>query len=181
LRPTQHALFPPTMAATPVVIKTEDDQEIPVSDVSLLLRYWGFVKEIPGFGPDDDIEAGDELPLPFASKGLLEQILTFTERFSEAEFTPERPIKRKALVAQGIPEWASDLITTLSVPARFELLEAAEALQFDGLVEFAAAAIAHIYVSMDEDTRNATFGLSRDLTPHEEAEIRRKNPWAEEA
>ena len=59
----------------------------------------------------------------------------------------------------------------MSLSDHFELLKAADELQFDQLTDFMAAVIAHYYVMLPEEVKAATFALSRDFTPEEEAQV----------
>lgn len=70
-----------------------------------------------------------------------------------------------------MPSWANDFNEEIPVPEKFELLQAADEVQFEGLVEFMACCIAKLYVDMDTKVKAATFALSRDYTPEEEAAV----------
>ncbi|KAA0167177.1 hypothetical protein FNF27_03101 [Cafeteria roenbergensis] len=165
--------------ALSVIIKTTDDAEIKASR-DLVTKYFGVVREFPGFGEEDDKEDNEEVPLSH-SKTVIERMIAFAEKFNTEEFKPPRPIKKtKSLTEQGVPAWASEFNDSIPLAEKFELLQAADEVQFEGLVELMACSIAKVYVDMDPKVKAATFALSRDYTPEEEAAIRKEETWAEE-
>ncbi len=91
-----------------------------------------------------------------------------------------QPIKKtKSLTEQGVPAWASEFNDSIPLAEKFELLQAADEVQFEGLVELMACSIAKVYVDMDPKVKAATFALSRDYTPEEEAAV--SACWASES
>ena len=74
--------------ALSVIIKTTDDAEIKASR-DLVTKYFGVVREFPGFGEEDDKEDNEEVPLSH-SKTVIERMIAFAEKFNTEEFKPPR-------------------------------------------------------------------------------------------
>jgi len=81
-------------------------------------------------------------------------------------------MKTSPLTEQGTPGWAAEFVASMPISDLFELLQAADELQFEGLTAFMAAVIAHQYLNLPTNIRDATFGMTRALTLEEDALVR---------
>jgi hypothetical protein len=91
-----------------------------------------------------------------------------------------QPLDSADLTANGVAAWAIDFLGTLDMGAKFDLLIAAEEVQFDELVQLLSAAIAAHIKGLSTEALNATFALDREFTDKELTDIRKEEAWAEE-
>jgi len=75
------------MSSISVRITTASGEEIP-ADLALVTKHLQIVKEIPGFGPDDEPSEDDMLPLA-VSKKVIVRVLEFATSYDGSEFTLE--------------------------------------------------------------------------------------------
>jgi hypothetical protein len=100
-----------------------------------------------------------------------------------------RPLKRHGeLEESGVPGWAINWINSLfegrsaeeSWDTVFELMNAADFINYPSLLKVLCAKVASRICAMDEETKRIVFKPTRTLTPEEEEQIHEQNRWAEE-
>jgi len=63
----------------------------------------------------------------------------------------------------------------------FDIMDCANDLIYNTLTELACAFVASKLKGMDDKVFFATFGLTHDFTPDQEADIRQANKWVDDA
>jgi len=111
-----------------------------------------------------------------------------TSSLLTTSFFYPQPLKTSSLTDSGVPEWAVQWITdAIKVDGKedlnklFDLMNASNELIYNTLTELTCAFTAAKLKDMDDKVFYATFGLTRDFTPEEEADVRASNKWVEDA
>lgn len=128
----------------------------------------------------DGLEDG-EIDVTGVSEATLKLVLEFlnmrTERLCP---TSKRPIRDKSdLAKNGVDEVFAKWIEAKSNPEAFALLNAADFLRIENLMDLAAVKLARRYLQWTMHEKRGVFG-TYDLTPDEEEQLKKEHPWAEE-
>ncbi|KAI0837620.1 E3 ubiquitin ligase complex SCF subunit scon-3 [Hypoxylon sp. FL0890] len=87
-------------------------------------------------------------------------------------FTP----RHKGLVE--LPDWTKDFFKALTQEEAFAIINAANFLDIQLLIEYTAKHIADQIKGMTTEQMREYFNIENDFTPEEENRIRRENAWA---
>ena len=132
---------------------------------------------------DDDDENADkttEIPLPNVKSEVLRKVIEFCEHHLAEPMTEiEKPLKSQNM-ADVVQKWYADFVDLEQV-LLFELILAANYMDIKPLLDLTCATVASMIKGKTPDEIRATFNITNDFTPEEEAAVREENKWCEEA
>ena len=158
---------------------------------------------------DDECDDGGtsgptEMPLPNVKAPVLRKVIEFCEHHLEEPMTEiEKPLKSQ-LMADVVQKWYADFVDLEQVML-FELILAANYMDIKPLLDLTCATVAsmikgktvsllglqlhHVSISTSNESDldikpeeiRATFNITNDFSPEEEAQVREENKWCEEA
>nr|TKW35935.1 hypothetical protein SEVIR_2G407900v2 [Setaria viridis] len=80
--------------------------------------------------------------------------------------------------SKELEEWDRKLVDRLSQDALFDLVEAADSLKMDGLLDVTCRKLADMMKGKTTAQIRETFNIENDFTKEQEEEIRREHAWA---
>jgi len=133
---------------------------------------------------DDDDKKGSgkttEIPLPNVKSEVLKKVIEFCEHhLSEPMTEVEKPLKSQNM-ADVVQKWYADFVDLEQV-LLFELILAANYMDIKPLLDLTCATVASMIKGKTPDEIRATFNITNDFSPEEEAQVREENKWCEEA
>ena len=129
---------------------------------------------------DDDDEQTIEIPLPNVKSQVLQKVIEFCEHHLEQPMTEiEKPLKSQVM-ADVVQKWYADFVELEQV-LLFELILAANYMDIKPLLDLTCATVASMIKGKSPDDIRATFNITNDFSPEEEAQVRDENRWCEEA
>jgi len=138
---------------------------------------------------DDDEEEGadkkpsgkvTEIPLPNVKSEVLKKVIEFCEHHLAEPMTEvEKPLKSQNM-ADVVQKWYADFVDLEQV-LLFELILAANYMDIKPLLDLTCATVASMIKGKTPDEIRATFNITNDFSPEEEAQVREENKWCEEA
>jgi len=150
-----------------VSVRTNDDNvySVLVSDTEMSKTLTDLIAGAP---------AGGEIPLPDVSGDVLEKVIAWIKMHKDDPITPaaETPVN---LTEQDIAFFGE-----LSQEMIFELIFAANYLDIRKLLDMCCRAVANSVLGKTPKEIYALFGVTKELTPEEEAQVRAENPWLED-
>lgn len=174
---------PATSGANVELISKEGDRfpvPMTVANMSEL------VKSMMDDNEDDDDDDGDEneksteIPLPNVKSNVLQKVIEFCEQHLKEPMTEiEKPLKSQNM-ADVVQKWYADFVDLEQVML-FELILAANYMDIKPLLDLTCATVASMIKGKTPDEIRATFNITNDFTPEEEAQVREENKWCEEA
>jgi len=122
-----------------------------------------------------DLGDPDEpIPIPSTKEPVLEKALEWC-----AHHRNDPPIEGRNRITD-ISEWDQEFMAQLDSDMLFEIMLAANFLDIKLLLQVCCKTAAdHIKGKSPEEIRRI-FGLQKDFTPEEEAQIRRENEWVDD-
>lgn len=123
---------------------------------------------------DEDTENDLEIPLPNVKSDTLERIIRFCvhhETYPMKEI--EKPLK-SSVMKEIVPEWDAEFIDGLSQPDLYDLILAANYMDFAYLLDLACAKVASTLKGKTSAEIRANMGITEEFTPEEEARIKEK-------
>ena len=140
------------------------------------------VKSMMDEDADDDDDAGSptEIPLPNVKAQVLRKVIEFCEHHLEEPMTEiEKPLKSQNM-GDVVQSWYAEFVNLEQV-LLFELILAANYMDIKPLLDLTCATVASMIKGKTPDEIRATFNITNDFTPEEEAQVREENKWCEEA
>jgi S-phase kinase-associated protein 1 len=129
---------------------------------------------------DDDDERAIEIPLSNVKSQVLHKVIEFCEHHLEQPMTEiEKPLKSQVM-ADVVQKWYADFVELEQV-LLFELILAANYMDIKPLLDLTCATVASMIKGKSPDDIRATFNITNDFSPEEEAQVRDENRWCEEA
>ena len=130
----------------------------------------------------EDTGKEGEIPIPNIQLPILRKVLEFCEHYRVSNPKEiKKPLVSKELSENGVDEWDVKFIEMERVDDLIDLIVAANFLDIESLVNLGCAKIATIIKGKSVEEIRDVFGIQNDFTPHEEAQLREENKWAEEA
>ena len=123
---------------------------------------------------DEDTENDLEIPLPNVKSDTLERIIRFCVHH---ETYPMKEIKKplkSSVMKEIVPEWDAEFIDSLSQPDLYDLILAANYMDFAYLLDLACAKVASTLKGKTSAEIRANMGITEEFTPEEEARIKEK-------
>ena len=158
---------PPGMESNKVKLISSDNVTREV-DASLLQKS-NLLKENKG---------GEEVILNEVDAKNLDFIIKYLEHYKDME--PKEiprpfPERTDEEFFKGIlnDEWTYDYLTNQTLEELFDLVNAADYLQIDGLINIISAKVAHEMCNCEVEEARKKFGIECDMTEEEIAEIDR--------
>ena len=129
---------------------------------------------------EDENEKSTEIPLPNVKSNVLQKVIEFCEQHLKEPMTEiEKPLKSQNM-ADVVQKWYADFVDLEQVML-FELILAANYMDIKPLLDLTCATVASMIKGKTPDEIRATFNITNDFTPEEEAQVREENKWCEEA
>jgi S-phase kinase-associated protein 1 len=138
---------------------------------------------------DEDEEENDdgqdgtstpEIPLPNVKAQVLKKVIEFCDHHLTEPMTEiEKPLK-SANMADVVQKWYADFVDLEQV-LLFELILAANYMDIKPLLDLTCATVASMIKGKTPEEIRATFNITNDFSPEEEAQVRDENKWCEEA
>ena len=129
---------------------------------------------------NDDEDNVQEIPLPNVKAAVLRKVIEFCEHFLSEPMTEiEKPLKSQNM-ADVVQKWYADYVNLEQV-LLFELILAANYMDIKPLLDLTCATVASMIKGKTPEDIRATFNITNDFTPEEEAQAREENKWCEEA
>ena len=156
---------PPGMESSKVKLITSDNVTREV-DVNLLKKCI-LLK---------DNQGGEEVILNEVDAKNLDLIIQYLEHYKDMEpkeIPKPFPERTDEEFLKGIlnDEWTYNYLTSQSLEDLINLINAANYLQIDGLINIIAAKLAHEMCNCDVEEARQKFGIESDMTEEEIAEI----------
>ena len=128
----------------------------------------------------DDSSPDDEIPLPEVTIATILKCLELSEILTKQEWVEiETPIITNQL--KGIIPSVFVNYIDLDNDILFDLILAANYLDFKELMLLSSAKIASLMKNKDINEIRNMFGIENDFTPEEEAKMDKENKWIEDA
>jgi S-phase kinase-associated protein 1 len=131
---------------------------------------------------EDAEEEGEsiEIPLPNVKSQVLRKVIEFCEHHLQEPMTEiEKPLKSQNMV-DVVQKWYADFVDLEQV-LLFELILAANYMDIKPLLDLTCATVASMIKGKSPEDIRATFNITNDFSPEEEAQVREENRWCEEA
>jgi S-phase kinase-associated protein 1 len=129
---------------------------------------------------DDDDDKATEIPLPNVKSEVLKKVIEFCEHHLQEPMTEiEKPLKSQNM-ADVVQKWYADFVDLEQV-LLFELILAANYMDIKPLLDLTCATVASMIKGKTPEEIRATFNITNDFSPEEEAQVREENKWCEEA
>lgn len=129
---------------------------------------------------DDDEQETKEIPLPNVKAQVLRKVIEFCEHHLEEPMTEiEKPLKSQNM-ADVVQQWYATFVDLEQV-LLFELILAANYMDIKPLLDLTCATVASMIKGKTPEEIRATFNITNDFSPEEEAQVREENKWCEEA
>ena len=156
---------PPGMESSKVKLITSDNVTREV-DVNLLKKCISL----------KDNQGGEEVILNEVDAKNLDLIIQYLEHYKDMEpkeIPKPFPERTDEEFLKGIlnDEWTYNYLTNQSLEDLINLINAANYLQIDGLINIIAAKLAHEMCNCDVEEARQKFGIESDMTEEEIAEI----------
>ncbi|GKY92863.1 hypothetical protein MPSEU_000255500 [Mayamaea pseudoterrestris] len=127
---------------------------------------------------DEDESVTPEIPLPNVKSQVLQKVIEFCEHhLSDPMNEIEKPLKSKSM-ADVVQKWYADFVDLEQV-LLFELILAANYMDIKPLLDLTCATVASMIKGKTPEEIRATFNITNDFTPEEEAQVRDENKWCE--
>lgn len=125
---------------------------------------------------------GDTSDVPIPLHNVTLKVLQRVVAHGEHHLTvPPAPVDDKAKpAADAIEPWDKDFCATLSQEELFELILAANYLDYKPLLDLTCKTVANLIKGKTPEEIRKTFNIKNDFTPEEEEKVRKENEWAEE-
>ena len=123
-----------------------------------------------------DNQGGEEIILNEVDAKNLDLIIKYLEHYKDMEpkeIPKPFPERTDEEFLKGIlnDEWTYNYLTSQSLEDLINLINAANYLQIDGLINIIAAKLAHEMCNCDAEEARQKFGIESDMTEEEIAEI----------
>ena len=123
-----------------------------------------------------DSQGGEEVILNEVDAKNLDLIIKYLEHYKDMEpkeIPKPFPERTDEEFLKGIlnDEWTYNYLTSQSLEDLINLINAANYLQIDGLINIIAAKLAHEMCNCDVEEARQKFGIESDMTEEEIAEI----------
>ena len=129
---------------------------------------------------DQDGSSTPEIPLPNVKAQVLKKVIEFCDHHLAEPMTEiEKPLKSPNM-ADVVQKWYADFVDLEQV-LLFELILAANYMDIKPLLDLTCATVASMIKGKTPEEIRATFNITNDFSPEEEAQVRDENKWCEEA
>ena len=128
----------------------------------------------------EDLGSGEAVPVPSVS----EEIMLLVKRYAEYKVDNPNPPppedKKDERRTDDILPWDKDFMAALEQPVLFDLIMAANYLEFKGLLDLGCKTVANMIKGKSVEELRVTFHLKNEFTPEEEQKVREENEWCDE-
>ncbi len=125
----------------------------------------------------EDEEKDLEIPLPNIKSNTLEKIVCFCVHHETNPMKEiEKPVK-SSIIKELVPEWDAEFIDGFNQPDLYDLILAANYMDFAYLLDLACAKIASTLKGKTSAEIRESFGITEEFTAEEEAKIMEEHKW----
>jgi S-phase kinase-associated protein 1 len=121
-----------------------------------------------------DAPAGGDVPLPEVNGDIFQRVIAWVEMHKDD------PVTAVPLTENGLTEADKEFFAAMDQQSLFQLILAANYLDIRTLLDMCCRTVADSVLGKTPKEIYAQFGVAQELTPEEEAEIRRDNPWLDD-
>lgn len=170
---------------------SSDEMEEAIVDYSVVWR-WNTLKNMMddvGFDPEVPMEEQMGMPLSNVSTSILPLVIKFTEFYNDCPwpYGDQRPetgdaqdVKERRDVFEKLffdGEGEGGTGVPLDQAVLFELILAANYLEFKPLLDTCCRRVANMIKGKSPEEIRKQFGIKNDFTPEEEEKVRKENEW----
>ncbi|GKY92862.1 hypothetical protein MPSEU_000255500 [Mayamaea pseudoterrestris] len=160
----------------PITLVSKDGESFTVARKVAVMSE--LVKSTITDNEDEDESVTPEIPLPNVKSQVLQKVIEFCEHhLSDPMNEIEKPLKSKSM-ADVVQKWYADFVDLEQV-LLFELILAANYMDIKPLLDLTCATVASMIKGKTPEEIRATFNITNDFTPEEEAQVRDENKWCE--
>ncbi len=142
---------------------------------TFLHRHFRFVED-----ENEDENSSMEIPLPNVKSEVLQKVIEFCQHhLAEPMNEIEKPLKSQKM-SDVVQKWYADFVELEQV-LLFELILAANYMDIKPLLDLTCATVASMIKGKSPEDIRATFNITNDFSPEEEAQVREENKWCEDA
>lgn len=128
---------------------------------------------------EEDESRSIEIPLPNVKSEVLRKVIEFCEHHLKEPMSEiEKPLKSQNM-ADVVQKWYAEFVEVEQV-LLFELILAANYMDIKPLLDLTCATVASMIKGKSPEDIRATFNITNDFSPEEEAQVREENRWCEE-
>jgi len=159
-----------TQPSAKVKLQSSDDREFEVDrDIAITsITIKNMLDDIP--------DADTAIPLPNVKGKILEKVIEYCQHLKE---NPPPPVSEEKRFTEEISPW-DKTFTEVDHPTLFDLILAANYLDIKPLLDLTCKTVALMLKGKTPDEIRKHFGITREFTPEDEAQVLRENPWLEE-
>jgi S-phase kinase-associated protein 1 len=121
-----------------------------------------------------DAPAGGDVPLPEVNGDIFQRVIAWVEMHKDD------PVTAVPLTENGLTVADKEFFAAIDQQSLFQLILAANYLDIRKLLDMCCRTLADSVLGKTPKEIYAQFGVAQELTPEEEAEIRRDNPWLDD-
>uniref|UniRef100_A0ACD5UL45 Uncharacterized protein n=1 Tax=Avena sativa TaxID=4498 RepID=A0ACD5UL45_AVESA len=142
-----------------VKLKSSDEQifEVPAEVAKLFKAIADVV---------DKGDADETVPLPNVHSSTLAKVIEYCDNHLRMDSEPD------------VRRWDKEFVSKLDVNDLFDVILAANYLDYEGLLDLICKAVADLIEGRTTEQIRATLGIENDFTPEEEAEMAAEHAWA---
>lgn len=126
-----------------------------------------------------DAPAGGDVPLPEVNGDIFQRVIAWVEMHKDDPVTVVPPAENGPAVP-ALTEADKEFFAAIDQQSLFQLILAANYLDIRKLLDMCCRTVADSVLGKTPKEIYAQFGVAKELTPEEEAEIRRDNPWLDD-
>lgn len=157
-----------------LVSKEGDTFEVPLAVAKMSELVKTMIDEEEG---EDDVQ---EIPLTNVKATVLQKVIDFCAHHKDDKMNEiEKPLKSPNM-AEVVQHWYAEFVNVEQVML-FELILAANYMDIKPLLDLTCATVASMIKGKTPEEIRATFNITNDFSPEEEAQVRDENRWCEEA
>jgi S-phase kinase-associated protein 1 len=121
-----------------------------------------------------DAPAGGDVPLPEVNGDIFQRVIAWVEMHKDD------PVTAVPLTENGLTVADKEFFAAIDQQSLFQLILAANYLDIRKLLDMCCRTVADSVLGKTPKEIYAQFGVAQELTPEEEAEIRKDNPWLDD-
>ena len=156
-------------------IKLEsNDGEMFTVDLEIA-RKFGIINTMLEDLGEEEQEDEETVPLPNVTSTILQKVIQWVTHHKDDPALPEDDQKERN---DPIPSWDSEFLNVDQVTL-VNLILAANYLDIKKLLDVTCKTVANIIKGKTPEEIREVFNIEKDLSPSEEAQIRKENEWIE--
>lgn len=127
-----------------------------------------------------DLGSENPVPVPSVSEPIMLLVKEYAEYKVENPNPPPSEDKKDERRTDDILPWDKEFMAKLEQPQLFDLIIAANYLEFKDLLDLGCKTVANMIKDKSVEELRVTFHLKNEFTPEEEKKVREENEWCDE-